>query len=823
MVRGQYSKYENRIKKIGAFINSVYGKVIIFATVLCVLVAASGIIVYHATKKDSLIIQVNPGSFYIGENIDIDRITYTVQGLDKKHDIQNVEYDIYQQEENIHVSIKQFDVVNKQGENVKDDYIISCFSATYTWTKRHIEIITPSVTEEYSGNQVSANYYDVKGELAPDHEITVVMDNGFTECGDYDNSVESFTITDNNGENVTDNYIVSTKYGVIRIKPVRIIFTSGSKQKVFDGKPLVCKEAEYDQGKLFEGHSCEITYYGTQTLVGSSYNDFTVLILNEAGNLVTHNYDMVLIPGTLTVLPNETDNPDPTPSPTMRPTPSPTPAPTQQATPEPTINNENDYANEIVVRFPPIPEDNKLYSVTFSDETVTQSEIYGDLYLKRLSFGDYTGTGWGVAPIYKTEECFGDAYLNRSDIMEKYDRREITITRAPGAYTVTPYYVFEYPFFNMQNDVFSDTSLQKYTYGVYTNVKLQHVIENNNGEITDKEYIEHIYSNYLSLPQSTKNDLLRIGNKKGINANSPTLVFDIQQYIKNAGVYNLHGKEYPENVDVAVYFLEIAREGICQHFATAATAMYRAYGIPARYTVGYYSNVNFYETNTITEKNGHAWVEIFIDSVGWVPIEVTGNLQQLPPEDDGKEELHIKNLTFTKEYDGIPLELWEQGYAITSGKLKPGHEIECEVFVGKTSENNPNFSEKVTGPLVEPGKYTIHIFDLKIVDANGNDVSDMYSTYIESGEVIIYKRTLKVITGSISKVYDGIPAYCDEWYISHNTLLPGHVMEVTLDARNMGWGVVNNEPSSWRITDVNGRDVSRYYDVHFLYGKLEVS
>ena len=67
------------------------------------------------------------------------------------------------------------------------------------------------------------------------------------------------------------------------------------------------------------------------------------------------------------------------------------------------------------------------------------------------------------------------------------------------------------------------------------------------------------------------------------------------------------------------------------HYATAATLMFRYYGIPARYVEGYLitpddiQNAKPDEAIDIPAGNGHAWTEIYIDGLGWVPIEVTGS------------------------------------------------------------------------------------------------------------------------------------------------------------------------------------------------------
>ena len=91
----------------------------------------------------------------------------------------------------------------------------------------------------------------------------------------------------------------------------------------------------------------------------------------------------------------------------------------------------------------------------------------------------------------------------------------------------------------------------------------------------------------------------------------------------------------PLNEDIVEYFLFERQEGYCVHFASAATLMYRFYGIPARYASGYAvqpsdfeMGENGYWTAEVTDKSAHAWTEIFMEDYGWMPVEVT-------PADDG--------------------------------------------------------------------------------------------------------------------------------------------------------------------------------------------
>ena len=84
--------------------------------------------------------------------------------------------------------------------------------------------------------------------------------------------------------------------------------------------------------------------------------------------------------------------------------------------------------------------------------------------------------------------------------------------------------------------------------------------------------------------------------------------------------------------DIVSYFLfdSLSKEGTCQDFASAATLIYRAYDIPARFVTGFicYTDEDdpYYKPDTkidITQNMAHAWVEIYWEGMGWVPVEVT--------------------------------------------------------------------------------------------------------------------------------------------------------------------------------------------------------
>jgi len=78
-------------------------------------------------------------------------------------------------------------------------------------------------------------------------------------------------------------------------------------------------------------------------------------------------------------------------------------------------------------------------------------------------------------------------------------------------------------------------------------------------------------------------------------------------------------------------FLFEVREGYCVHFATAAAAILREYGLAVRYAEGYVAS-NFQQNGygsdadyrtSIYDFNAHAWIEVYYPCMGWMQYEAT--------------------------------------------------------------------------------------------------------------------------------------------------------------------------------------------------------
>lgn len=110
----------------------------------------------------------------------------------------------------------------------------------------------------------------------------------------------------------------------------------------------------------------------------------------------------------------------------------------------------------------------------------------------------------------------------------------------------------------------------------------------------------------------------------------------------------------PLNEDIVEYFLFESGKGYCVHFASAATLLYRMYGVPSRYASGYVlypSDFELQEDGTyravVTDASAHAWTEILLDDYGWTPLEVT-------PASDGSSAAVYPG------FDGLDLERLSQ-------------------------------------------------------------------------------------------------------------------------------------------------------------------
>ncbi|MFZ2538569.1 MAG: transglutaminase-like domain-containing protein [Oscillospiraceae bacterium] len=147
------------------------------------------------------------------------------------------------------------------------------------------------------------------------------------------------------------------------------------------------------------------------------------------------------------------------------------------------------------------------------------------------------------------------------------------------------------------------------------------------------DYEKFVYDYYLTMPSDTlaklKVDFPPVEWSNTRN-NIDIEINRVQEYLKNHAVYDLAPGKKPKDKDYIEYFLYENHKGYCSHFATAATMMFRAMGVPARYVEGYTLTQNDIKFNRsdggeilIKDSNAHAWTEVYLPMYGWVAVDVT--------------------------------------------------------------------------------------------------------------------------------------------------------------------------------------------------------
>ena len=136
---------------------------------------------------------------------------------------------------------------------------------------------------------------------------------------------------------------------------------------------------------------------------------------------------------------------------------------------------------------------------------------------------------------------------------------------------------------------------------------------------------------YLQLPKSTRDwaddyvdELLDTSYHLSYNVTS-TIAQVIIDHVGNSARYSLNTPRMDGDYeDFAQWFLEESDKGYCVHFATAATVLLRAAGIPARYVTGYMVTCKAGETVAVSSDRAHAWVEYYDEnSRTWIIAEPT--------------------------------------------------------------------------------------------------------------------------------------------------------------------------------------------------------
>lgn len=284
------------------------------------------------------------------------------------------------------------------------------------------------------------------------------------------------------------------------------------------------------------------------------------------------------------------------------------------------------------------------YGLVGSTVDTAQMEFVDDGFLQSSHFfggtPTYTLEGWGLS---ETSHYYPN-YSNRvlSALLDGYARSQGAESwqDAPGVADVIEQ-ILDEAFTPKEEGALLNVDLSSFSSGLRQYLTPEQQAFSQQVEA----YNQFVYEHYTQLPDGLRDTLLQYlqdnhlfpGASYGpyftealhFNESNPTytsidmLVQQIANTLAAQCVYTLTPPALPAGEDFVEFFLLESRQGYCVHFATAATALLRAMGIPARYAEGYAVPAGEEGWVDVPDYNAHAWVEVYFGGAGWIPFEVT--------------------------------------------------------------------------------------------------------------------------------------------------------------------------------------------------------
>lgn len=290
--------------------------------------------------------------------------------------------------------------------------------------------------------------------------------------------------------------------------------------------------------------------------------------------------------------------------------------------------------------------------VPFSSDPVYIRSFIADYYDNDERHWVDTASEYKEEYFSNSEDEYTKTYnaLSEKNTDYKFGTGGIIISNVAAGNSVKyhPYYI---SYANSQiNSSIGNENVYNYSMSLYDIYELDDMSEELYITSTDDD--QYAMDFYLQVPVNIQDDLELFCNKNNFKGNKVEIIEQIQYFFANNYQYTLSPGATPKDEDYVLYFLNEQKKGICVHFASSACLLLRTMGIPARYVEGYsfdssiytdavlyedsnrftkeqwydgYSEINFANPVSIdlTDANAHAWVEVFFEGFGWVPVEFT--------------------------------------------------------------------------------------------------------------------------------------------------------------------------------------------------------
>ena len=315
--------------------------------------------------------------------------------------------------------------------------------------------------------------------------------------------------------------------------------------------------------------------------------------------------------------------------------------------------------------------------------------VYEENRWKALSERDYAEAGDAVSALTagavriaaSEEEEAGFSAVSAAYSMS------IETEMKSGVY-YTPYYPLTLPEGAAPyHDAYIRNSSQRTSYAVlYTDAHT---------DVPDETYEAFVHETYTQVPDQTRQALADILQQLDVQPGDDPhrILAAVQSYVSSSARYDLNTPAVPDGEDFVSWFLHESETGYCVHFATAAAILLRCMDVPARYVTGFSTNVTAGSWTTVTTDDAHAWVEYYVDGLGWYVLDPTPAMQ----------DSHILTLQPDNSSETDPAPTQEED------QVQQVPETSTTETTPDAPEVSPETSDKPTGTNQESSK-TFHFF-----------------------------------------------------------------------------------------------------------------
>ncbi len=289
--------------------------------------------------------------------------------------------------------------------------------------------------------------------------------------------------------------------------------------------------------------------------------------------------------------------------------------------------------------------------------------------LKGTSYGEYTGRGWDTEwdaeksgthyfwdnqfftqrleafdrdkPVSGSQYLFDQVALDvETEVTMLYDTKNLLVSGGVESVAVRAALDDNPLWFNNRGELFLDKEIKApFTYNLRVRV-LPRFTEYQRRELAalasavselgleDRQY-DRAQEAYLQLPDSLP-ERVRATAREAVRGKSGAYeqAEALEAYLSSNFRYTESPSQVPGGRDFVDYFLETG-EGYCVYFASAMAVMARTLGIPSRFVCGFGVERTGLQEYAARGYNAHAWVECYIEGIGWVTFDPTASSEYL--------------------------------------------------------------------------------------------------------------------------------------------------------------------------------------------------